>query len=183
VVEQRFCKPLVGSSNLSAGTFPSGIHLSHSPAVNGGRHPLRPRPEQGRRVILSVKACQSPYSVATIGAAMEIEEIRDELRRFAAERQWDQFHSPKNLATAVTVEAAELLEHFQWLTDDESLRLDPEVRDKVVLEMADVFLYLVRLADKLNANLIEAARRKLAINAKNYPVSVAKGNAKKYTEF
>jgi len=114
---------------------------------------------------------------------MEIEEIRDQLRRFAAERQWDQFHSPKNLATAVTVEAAELLEHFQWLTDDESLRLDPEVRDKVVLEMADVFLYLVRLADKLDANLIEAARRKLAINAENYPVSLAKGNAKKYTEF
>ena len=114
---------------------------------------------------------------------MEIEEIRDQLRRFAAERQWDQFHSPKNLATAVTVEAAELLELFQWLTDDESLRLDPEVRDKVVLEMADVFLYLVRLADKLDANLIEAARRKLAINAENYPVSLAKGNAKKYTEF
>jgi len=116
-----------------------------------------------------------------IGAAVQIEEIRDELRRFAAERQWDQFHSPKNLATAVAVEAAELLEHFQWLTDVESVRLDPEVRDKVILEMADVFLYLVRLADKLDANLIEAARRKLSINAQNYPISLAKGNAKKYT--
>jgi len=114
---------------------------------------------------------------------VEIDEIRDELRQFVAERQWDQFHSPKNLATAVAVEAAELLEHFQWLTDAESVGLDPEVREKVILEMADVFLYLVRLADKLDANLIEAARRKLSINAQNYPITLAKGNAKKYTEF
>ena len=113
---------------------------------------------------------------------MEIEEIRDELRRFASERQWDQFHSAKNLATALTIEAAELLEHFQWLTDAQSVTLDPEVRDKVILEMADVFLYLVRLADKLDANLIEAARRKLVINAQKYPVLLAKGSAKKYTE-
>ena len=113
---------------------------------------------------------------------MDIEQIRDELRRFAAERQWDQFHSPKNLATAIAVEAAELLEHFQWLTDADSVSLDPDVREKVILEMADVFLYLVRLADKLDANLIEAAKRKLAINAQKYPVSLAKGNAKKYTE-
>lgn len=112
-----------------------------------------------------------------------MEQIRDELRRFAAERQWDQFHSPKNLATAIAVEAAELLEHFQWLTDAESAALDPAARDKVILEMADVFLYLVRLADKLDASLLEAARRKLVINAQKYPVSLAKGSAKKYTEF
>ena len=113
---------------------------------------------------------------------MDIEQIRDELRRFAAERQWDQFHSPKNLATAIAVEAAELLEHFQWLTDADSVSLDPDVREKAILEMADVFLYLVRLADKLDANLIEAGKRKLGINAQKYPVSLAKGNAKKYTE-
>ena len=113
---------------------------------------------------------------------MDIEQIRDELRRFAAERQWDQFHSPKNLATAIAVEAAELLEHFQWLTDAQSVSLDPDVREKAILEMADVFLYLVRLADKLDANLIEAAKRKLGINAQKYPVSLAKGSAKKYTE-
>lgn len=113
---------------------------------------------------------------------MEIEEIRDQLRRFAAERQWDQFHSPKNLAAALCIEAAELLEHFQWLTDAESASLTPDIREKVTLEMADVFLYLVRLADKLDANLIEAARRKLLVNAEKYPVSLAKGNAKKYTE-
>jgi dCTP diphosphatase len=110
-------------------------------------------------------------------------QIRDELRRFAAERQWDQFHSPKNLATAVVLEAAELLEHFQWLTEAESVSLNPEVREKAILEMADVFLYLVRLADKLDADLIEAAKRKLVINAQKYPVSLARGSAKKYTEF
>jgi len=113
---------------------------------------------------------------------MELENIRDELRRFAAERDWDQFHSPRNLATALAIEAAELLEHFQWLTDAESRNLDAAQREKVVLELADVFLYLVRLADKLDADLVEAARRKLVINATKYPVSLSKGNAKKYTE-
>jgi NTP pyrophosphatase (non-canonical NTP hydrolase) len=113
---------------------------------------------------------------------VELENIRDELRRFAAEREWDQFHSPRNLATALAIEAAELLEHFQWLTDAESRNLDAAQREKVVLELADVFLYLVRLADKLDADLVEAARRKLVINATKYPVSLSKGSAKKYTE-
>jgi dCTP diphosphatase len=114
---------------------------------------------------------------------VEVEELRDELRRFASERQWDRFHSPKNLATALTIEAAELLEHFQWLTEEQSTSLPPDVREKAILEMADVLLYLVRLADKLDADLIKAARRKLVINAEKYPVSLAKGSAKKYTEF
>lgn len=122
-------------------------------------------------------------AIAPIGAHVELEELRDELRRFASERQWDQFHSPKNLAAALTIEAAELLEHFQWLTDAESASLPSDVREKAILEMADVLLYLVRLADKLDANLIEAAKRKLVINAQKYPVSLAKGSAKKYTEF
>jgi NTP pyrophosphatase (non-canonical NTP hydrolase) len=113
---------------------------------------------------------------------VELENIRDELRRFAAERDWDQFHSPRNLATALAIEAAELLEHFQWLTDAESRNLEAAQREKVVLELADVFLYLVRLADKLDADLVEAARRKLVINATKYPVSLSKGSAKKYTE-
>ncbi len=113
---------------------------------------------------------------------MEIDAIRDELRQFAVERQWDQFHSPRNLAAALAVESAELLEHFQWLTDTDSANLSADTRDKVILEMADVFLYLVRLADKLDADLIEAARRKLSINAQKYPISLAKGNAKKYTD-
>ena len=122
------------------------------------------------------------YSRLSKGAAVDIEYIRDELRRFAAERHWDQFHSPKNLATALAVEAAELLEHFQWLTDAQSEALGPEVREQVTLEIADVFLYLVRLADRLDVDLLDAAKRKLAINAEKYPVALAKGSAKKYTE-
>jgi NTP pyrophosphatase (non-canonical NTP hydrolase) len=113
---------------------------------------------------------------------VELEKIRDELRRFAVEREWDRFHSPKNLATALAIEAAELLEHFQWLTDAESRNLEAARREEVVLEMADVFLYLIRLADKLDANLVEAAQRKLVINATKYPVSLSRGSAKKYTE-
>ncbi len=132
--------------------------------------------------MLTTKARLRSTLVRSIGALVELEEIRDELRRFAAEREWDQFHSPKNLATALAIEAAELLEHFQWLTDAESQNLEAAVREKVLLEMADVFLYLVRLADKLNANLIEAAHRKLVINAQKYPVSLSRGRAKKYTE-
>jgi dCTP diphosphatase len=124
-----------------------------------------------------------PRTALALVSQVEIEELRDELRRFASERQWDQFHSPKNLAMALTIEAAELLEHFQWRTEAESVSLPPDVREKAILEMADVLLYLVRLADKLDANLIEAAKRKLVINAQKYPVSLAKGSAKKYTEF
>ena len=120
--------------------------------------------------------------MSDIAPLVGLEEIRNELRRFAAEREWDQFHSPKNLATALTVEAAELLEHFQWLTEAESQNLEGEEREKVILELADVFLYLIRLADKLDADLFEAAQRKLIINAKKYPVSLSKGRAKKYTE-
>jgi dCTP diphosphatase len=122
------------------------------------------------------------FFARTVGALVEIDDIRDQLRLFASERQWEKFHSPKNLATALAIEAAELLEHFQWLTDSESGALSPEVREKAVLEMADVFLYLVRLADKLDANIIDAARRKLIINAQKYPIALVKGSAKKYTE-
>jgi NTP pyrophosphatase (non-canonical NTP hydrolase) len=120
--------------------------------------------------------------MSDIEPLMGLKEIRNELRRFAAERDWDQFHSPKNLATALAIEAAELLEHFQWLTEAESQNLEPAEREKVILELADVFLYLIRLADKLDADLLEAAQRKLVINAQKYPVSLSKGSAKKYTE-
>jgi dCTP diphosphatase len=112
----------------------------------------------------------------------DLEDIRDALRRFAADRDWDQFHSPKNLASAVVVEAAELLERFQWLTEDQSRALSAEEKQKVADEMADVFVYLIRLADKLDVDLIEAARDKIARNAEKYPVEKARGNAKKYTE-
>jgi dCTP diphosphatase len=108
--------------------------------------------------------------------------LRAALRRFAADRDWDQFHSPKNLAVALNVEAAELLEHFQWLTDAQSAALAPEVRAEVGEEMADVLLYLIRLADKLDLDLIALSREKLRSNAAKYPVEKSRGNAKKYTE-
>jgi dCTP diphosphatase len=111
-----------------------------------------------------------------------LEELRDALRRFAAERDWDQFHFPKNLAIALSVEAAELLEHFQWLPDLESAVLPAETRAKIREELADVLLYLVRLADKLDIDLAAAAVDKLSVNAQKYPVDKARGTSKKYTD-
>jgi NTP pyrophosphatase (non-canonical NTP hydrolase) len=108
--------------------------------------------------------------------------LRDSLRQFAAERDWDQFHSPKNLAMALAVEAAELLERFQWVTEEDSKRLPPAELARVREEMADVLNYLVRLADKLGIDLLEAARDKVALNAQKYPVEKARGNAKKYSD-
>jgi NTP pyrophosphatase (non-canonical NTP hydrolase) len=108
--------------------------------------------------------------------------LRDALRAFAAERDWDQFHTPKNLATALSVEAAELLEPFQWLTDEQSRQLSAQARAAVEQEMADVLLYLVRLADKLDVDLGAAARAKIARNAEKYPVDRSRGSSRKYTE-
>ena len=111
-----------------------------------------------------------------------LEDLRLALRRFAADRDWDQFHSPKNLAMALSVEAAELLEHFQWLSDVESSRLTSEMHAKVSEELADVLLYLVRLADKLDVDLARAAAEKLKVNAVKYPADKARGSSKKYSE-
>ena len=108
--------------------------------------------------------------------------LRDALRRFAAERDWERFHSPKNLAVALSVEAAELLEPFQWLTDEQSAALSPETRARVSEEVADVLLYLIRLADRLDLDLVACANEKLRRNAEKYPIEKARGNAKKYTE-
>ncbi len=115
-------------------------------------------------------------------APVSLPELAQRLRQFAAERDWEQFHSPKNLAMAMTVEAGEVLEHFQWLTEAQSLDLTPVKRAEVAEELADVLIYLVRLADRLDVDLLAAAHDKLAGNAEKYPVSRAKGSAKKYTE-
>jgi len=109
-----------------------------------------------------------------------LRDLRDELRAFAAARDWDQFHSPRNLATALAVEAAELLEPFQWLTEEQSRALPPETRAAVEEEMADVLLYLVRLADKLDVDLAAAARAKIVRNGEKYPVDKARGSSRKY---
>jgi NTP pyrophosphatase (non-canonical NTP hydrolase) len=108
--------------------------------------------------------------------------LRDALRRFSAERDWDRYHAPKNLAMALSVEAAELLEHFQWLSEQESQNLSAQQLAKVREEIADVLIYLVRLADKLDVDLIAAARDKLVVNAQKYPVDKARGNNRKYNE-
>jgi len=109
--------------------------------------------------------------------------LRDELRAFVAARDWDKFHAPKNLATALMVEAAELAEHFQWLSEPESARLGEKARAEVADELADVLIYLVRLADKLDIDLGRAARRKMGKNRAKYPTARVRGSARKYTEY
>jgi NTP pyrophosphatase (non-canonical NTP hydrolase) len=111
-----------------------------------------------------------------------LEALREEIRRFATERDWEQFHSPKNLAMGLSVEASEVLEHFQWLTGRESADLPTEKKEALRLELADVFIYLIRLADTLDVDLVDAARDKLIVNADKYPVEKAKGIAIKYDE-
>lgn len=104
------------------------------------------------------------------------------IRAFAEERDWNQFHSIKNLSMALNVEASELLEIFQWMTEDESNSLGKDKLLKVEEELADIFVYLLRIADKLNIDLEKVSLDKIEANSKKYPVSKAKGNAKKYTE-
>jgi len=111
-----------------------------------------------------------------------LDDLRNQLREFANARDWEQFHSPKNLSMALIVEAAELAEHFQWLTESQSRTLDQEKREQVAQELADVLLYLVRLADRLDIDLLDAARRKLVINAQKYPADKVRGSAKKAGE-
>lgn len=107
----------------------------------------------------------------------EVEQLREKLRDFARRRDWEQFHSPKNLAMALSVEVAELVEHFQWLTEEQSRQLDDGVHDEVAMELADVFIYLLRLADQLGVDLVKVAHDKTAINEDRYPVELSRGKA------
>ncbi|MDE2274841.1 MAG: nucleotide pyrophosphohydrolase [Burkholderiales bacterium] len=111
-----------------------------------------------------------------------LDDLAQQLDRFAKDRDWQQFHSPKNLASALVVEAGELLEHFQWLTEEQSRTLSPEQRDAAGAEVADVLLYLIQLAGALGIDPIAAARAKLSLNAQKYPVDLARGSSKKYDE-
>jgi len=112
---------------------------------------------------------------------MNIKEIQDKLTKFAEERDWDQFHSPKNLVMALTSEVGELNEIFQWLTEKQSSMKDDDSKtDEIRQEIADIFIYLLRLADKLEIDIEDAVIEKIKINAKKYPIDLAKGNAKKY---
>lgn len=114
--------------------------------------------------------------------AGEIQELQAALRRFAHARDWGQFHSPKNLAASLSIEAAEVLEHFQWLTDEQSRQFDDAQRQAVGQEIADVLLYLLQLADGLGIDPLQAARDKLALNEQRYPADKARGTARKYTD-
>lgn len=115
--------------------------------------------------------------------ADSLNELRSRINFFVKERDWDQFHSPKNLSMAMIVEAAELVEHFQWDTLEESRQLDDKKREQVGQELADTFVYLLRIAEVTGIDLIEAANRKIDLNAQKYPVDKAKGSNKKYTEY
>ena len=108
----------------------------------------------------------------------DLDTLRDRLRAFALARDWGQFHSPKNLACALSVEAAELLEHFQWMTEEQSRAPGDSQRAEIALEAADVLLYLIQLADQLGIDLLAAAGRKIALNAAKYPVETARATSR-----
>lgn len=112
-------------------------------------------------------------------AFRSLDDVRDALRVFAAEREWQPFHTPKNLASALAVEAAELLEPFQWLNSGADEELEPATRAAIQDEMADVLTYLVMLADRLDVDLLAATQEKMQRNAQKYPVAQSRGNAKK----
>ena len=112
-----------------------------------------------------------------------LDTLRQRIREFAQARAWERYHTPKNLVMALSVEASELLEPFQWLTAEQSLQLSAEQHEAVRQEIADVLIYLTRLADLLDIDLLDAAADKLALNARKYPVGKAHGNAHKSTEF
>lgn len=112
-----------------------------------------------------------------------LECLRDRLREFAREREWDQYHTPKNLSMALIAEAAELVEHFQWVDGSQSHLLEEKTRPAVEEELADILIYLVRISDKLDVDLYRAAERKIAINGRKYPAELVRGSARKYTEY
>jgi len=113
----------------------------------------------------------------------EIDQLQQRLKQFAVDRDWEQFHAPKNLAMALIVEAAELVEHFQWLTEQQSRELQPDRLEQVAFELADIFIYSLRLAERLDIDLLATVDKKIAINEQKYPVDKVKGSSKKYTEY
>ncbi|MBA54240.1 MAG: nucleotide pyrophosphohydrolase [Pseudomonadales bacterium] len=113
----------------------------------------------------------------------DFDAIRQRLREFAEARDWNQFHSPKNLSMALSVEVSELLECFQWLTEEESKSLSPKQMAAVIDEIADVQLYLIRLSDKLGVDILDAVEKKIEKNEAKYPADKVRGSSKKYNEY
>ena|SRR5215211_2612713 len=112
-----------------------------------------------------------------------VDDLRSAIRVFIGVRDWEQFHSPKNLAMALSVEVSEIVEHFQWLTEEESRNLPPEKLAEIREEIGDVMIYLTEFADKLDIDPVEAAKSKVTINGQKYPADLVKGKASKYTEY
>jgi dCTP diphosphatase len=110
-----------------------------------------------------------------------VENLSSSIRRFVGERDWEQFHSPKNLAMALSVEVSEIVEHFQWLTQEQSRNLPPEKLREVAQEIGDVMIYLIELSDALGVDPITAATEKVNANSSKYPVDLVRGKAAKYT--
>jgi len=115
--------------------------------------------------------------------ADSLEDLRHKLAEFARLREWEQFHSPKNLAMALIAEAAELVEHFQWLSEEQSRGLAADKLAEVRLELADILIYLIRTADRLGIDLIAAAEDKIAINERRYPVEKVRGKARRAADY
>ena len=113
----------------------------------------------------------------------EIDQLQQRLKQFAVDRDWEQFHAPKNLAMALIVEAAELVEHFQWLTEQQSRQLEEAKLQEVAFELADILIYSLRLAERLDIDLLDVVEKKILINEQKYPVEKVKGSSKKYTEY
>ena len=112
-----------------------------------------------------------------------LDDLNQRLKAFAQSRDWEQFHSPKNLSMALIAECAELVEHFQWLTEEQSMNLPDEKREEVSLEMADILIFLIRCAERLNIDLINATHRKMDINEVRYPVEKVSGDARRASEY
>ena len=113
----------------------------------------------------------------------DLDSVRERLKQFTHARDWAQFHSPKNLSMALSAEAGELLECFQWLTEEQSFNLSEKQLENVVDEIADLQLYLILLADKLNVDIVNAVKQKIQKNEEKYPVEKVRGSAKKYNEY
>ena len=118
-----------------------------------------------------------------MSTSRSLDSLEREVAKFAADRDWDQFHTPKNLTMALAGEVGELIEHFQWLAPEESKNLDDNQREVVGAEVADVFIYLIRLAQKLDLDLVDVASKKIKLNELRYPADKVRGSAQKYTEY
>jgi len=116
-------------------------------------------------------------------SATYLQDLQTRLRQFAIDRDWEQFHAPKNLSMALAVEAGELMEHFQWLSEEQSENLDQQQLETIGFEVADVFIFTVRLADRMGIDLADLVERKIKLNEQKYPADKVRGSSKKYTEY